>query len=125
MILVTWNIQCGKGTDGRVDLDRIVEVLTADGVPDIICLQEVARHMPSLDGGDGADQPAELARRLPGFEAAFGAGVDRQGAGGARAQLGNLILSRLPIVQIFRHLLPQPAETGVRHMPRQATEAVV
>ena len=125
MIIATWNIQCGKGTDGRVDLDRIVEVLTEEGLPDVVCLQEVARHMPALDGGRGADQVADLARRLPDFETAFGAAIDRLGQEEGRAQLGNLVLSRLPILQVFRHALPQPAEPGVLHMPRHAIEAVV
>ena len=43
-----------------------------------------------------------------------------------RRQFGNLILSRLPIIQVFNHLLPQPAPAmPCKHMPRQALEAVV
>lgn len=124
-VLLTWNIQCGLGVDGRVDLARIVDVATRDGVPDILCLQEVARHMPELDGGSGADQPAELMRLLPGFHAVYGAAIDRLGAGADRRQLGNLILSRSPASQVFRHALPQPADPDMKHMPRQATEVVL
>jgi endonuclease/exonuclease/phosphatase family metal-dependent hydrolase len=29
------------------------------------------------------------------------------------------------VLQVFRHLLPQPAEAGIKHMQRQAIEAVV
>ena len=123
-VLLTWNIQCGLGVDGRVDLQRIVDVATRDGVPDILCLQEVARHMPELDGGSGSDQPAELMRHLPGFHAVYGAAIDRSKDGETRSQLGNLILSRWPATQAFRHALPQPADPEVKHMPRQATEAV-
>ena len=42
-----------------------------------------------------------------------------------RWQFGNATLSRLPILSVFHHPLPQPAESGVRHMPRQATEITV
>jgi endonuclease/exonuclease/phosphatase family metal-dependent hydrolase len=34
----------------------------------------------------------------------------------ARRQFGNLILSRYPVLQVFRHLLPWPAEPGVLSM---------
>jgi endonuclease/exonuclease/phosphatase family metal-dependent hydrolase len=54
----------------------------------------------------------------------FGAAIDRGGDGARRARFGNLILSRLPVLQIFTHPLPQPAVPGVKHMPRQATEIV-
>ncbi len=124
--LLSWNIQCGRGVDGRVDLDRIARVIRETGDADLVCLQEVARCMPELDGGAGADQPARLAARFPGFEAVYGAALDLlRDEGGRRCQFGNLILCRLPVLQIFRHLLPQPADPGVLHMPRQATELVV
>src|SRR5262249_9567192 len=38
---------------------------------------------------------------------------------------GNLIFSRLPVGQVFRHLLPYPVDPGVNGMPRIALEAVV
>ena len=123
--LLTWNIQCGLGVDGRVDLERIVKVATRGSVPDILCFQEVARHMPDLDNGVGADQPAELMRLLPGFHAVYGAAIDRHRDGETRGELGNLILSRWPSIQAFRHALPQPADPEVKHMPRQAMEAVL
>jgi endonuclease/exonuclease/phosphatase family metal-dependent hydrolase len=55
----------------------------------------------------------------------FGAGLDREGDGGERRQFGNALLSRLPVLQVFRHLLPHPASGGIKHMQRQAIEAVV
>lgn len=126
-LVVTWNIQWGLGIDGRVDLDRIAQVIGTMGDPDILCLQEVARRMPSIDGA-GADQVAELAALFPGHAAVFGPAVERAGPGGngaPREEFGNLILSRLPILQVFRHPLPQPPDPAVKHMPRQATEAVI
>jgi endonuclease/exonuclease/phosphatase family metal-dependent hydrolase len=116
--IVTWNIQWGQGCDGVVNLPRIARVIKAMGEAEVICLQEVARNDPAIAGG--ADQAAELQALFPGYEAFYGAGVERP----PRA-FGNLLLSRVPVLQVFRHLLPHPAERGIRHMQRQAIEAVV
>jgi endonuclease/exonuclease/phosphatase family metal-dependent hydrolase len=127
MEILSWNIQCGRGVDGRTDLARIAGTIRAFADPDVICLQEVGQHMPDLDGGAGLDQPAELARLFPEYEAVFGAALDRRPdpASERRSRFGNLVLSRRPALQAFRHQLPQPADPTARHMPRQATEIVV
>lgn len=116
--ILTWNIQCGLGCDGVVNLPRIARVIKAMGEADVICMQEVTRNDPAIAGG--ADQAAELNALFPGFEAVFGPALWR-----GRRQFGNLILSRLPVLQVFNHLLPHPAEGGIKHMQRQAIEAVV
>lgn len=121
--ILTWNIQCGLGCDGAFDLARIARVARAMGDADVLCFQEVARNEPAFDGG--ADQVAALRALFPGYEAFYGAGLDRRGEGGGRREFGNLLLSRLKVAQAFRHLLPHPAEGGIRHMQRQAIEAVV
>ncbi|MFQ5773027.1 MAG: endonuclease/exonuclease/phosphatase family protein [Kiloniellaceae bacterium] len=125
MEIVTWNIQAGRGVDGALDLDRIARTVRAMGDPDVICMQEVARCMPELDGGAGADHAARIARFFPDHTPVFGAALDRDGGGKRRRQFGNLVLSRPPLVQIFRHLLPQPPHAGIKHMLRQAIEVVV
>lgn len=116
--IVTWNIQCGLGCDGVVNLPRIARVVKAMGEADVICMQEVTRNDPAIAGG--ADQAAELQALFPGFEAIFGPALSR-----GRRQFGNLVLSRLPVLQVFNHLLPHPAEGAIKHMQRQAIEAVV
>jgi endonuclease/exonuclease/phosphatase family metal-dependent hydrolase len=121
--ILTWNIQCGRGCDGRFDLARIARVAAAMGDSDVLCFQEVARNDPQY--GDGADQLAELQALFPHHRAFFGAALDRAGTGTERRQFGNLLLSRLPVLQVFFHLLPHPAEGGIKHMQRQAIEAVV
>lgn len=121
--ILTWNIQCGLGCDGAIDLARIARVAGALGDADVLCFQEVTRNDPTL--ADGADQVAELEALFPGYQAFFGAGLDRSGPGGARRQFGNVILSRLPVLQVFRHLLPHPPQGRIKHMQRQATEVVV
>ena len=59
MRLVTYNIQLGKGCDGRFDLRRIADAVRD---ADVIALQEVGRHW--LRSGI-TDQPLELAVLLP------------------------------------------------------------
>ncbi len=92
---------------------------------DVLCLQEVAVNFPGLDGSGGEDQVAELSAALPGYSAHYGAGTDVDDGKGGRSLFGNLILSRLPVVQVYRHLLPWPADPGVKSMQRIAVEAVV
>jgi endonuclease/exonuclease/phosphatase family metal-dependent hydrolase len=116
--IVTWNIQNGRGCDGVTDLARIARVAQAMGESDVLCFQEIARRDPAFGGG--ADQVAELEGLFPGFQAIFGPTLVR-----GERQYGNMILSRLPVLQVFNHLLPHPAEGGFKHMQRQAIEAVV
>lgn len=124
MRILSWNIQWGRGMDGRVDLARIAAQSLAKS-PDLLCLQEVARFHPDLPGGADEDQVAHLARLFPGFEPVYGAGSDLADGRGGRRQFGNLILSRYPVLQAFRHLLPWPADPVVPSMQRAAVEAVI
>ncbi len=92
---------------------------------DVLCLQEVAVNFPGLPGSRGEDQVAELSRALPGFSAHYGAATDVDDGNGGRSLFGNLIFSRLPVIQVYRHLLPWPADPAVKSMQRSAVEAVV
>lgn len=124
MRILSWNIQWGRGLDGKVDLARSAAV-ARDFDPDVLCLQEVAVNHRGLPGGAAMNQPEWLAGLFLGYEAAYGAGSDLPDGLGGRRQFGNLILSRRPILQVFRHLLPWPAEEGVPSMQRVAVEAVI
>lgn len=125
MKLISWNIQWGLGADGRVDLDRVVEHARRLADFDVLCLQEVASGYSDLTGNDGSDQFQALTDKLPGFIAIAGPAVDASGPNGKRRQFGNMIFSRFPVLQIFRHLLPWPAEAGVKSMQRAALEATL
>jgi endonuclease/exonuclease/phosphatase family metal-dependent hydrolase len=127
MKLITWNVQWCRGVDTRVDPARIVKHAKAIVDFDVLCLQEIANNFPDprLPGSRGENQFAELSRLLPGYQAVSGVAVDVPGEAGERRHFGNLILSRLPVGQVFRHLLPYPADPGVNGMPRIAVEAVV
>ena len=125
MRVLTWNIQWGRGADGRVDLARSVAAIRAAGEVELVCLQEVACNFPGLAGGAREDEPAHIAAAFPGFEAVFGAGMDVPDGGGGRARFGKLLLSRLPVGQVFRHLRPAPADADFPSMQRVCVEAVV
>lgn len=124
MRIISWNIQWGRGADGRVDLQRTITALRALGPAEVICLQEVTRGFPSLSG-EPEDEVAGLAQAFAGHEAVFAPGVDVIGERGGRGQFGNLLLSSLPVLQVFRHALPFPADASVPGMPRCCLEAVV
>jgi endonuclease/exonuclease/phosphatase family metal-dependent hydrolase len=125
MILITWNVQWCRGIDGVVDPARIARAARAFDDFDILCLQEVAVNFPGLLGSHGEDQVAELAAALPGYRALFGVATDLDDGNGGRRQFGNAIFTRLPVLQVFRHSLPWPADPTVPSMQRLALEAVV
>lgn len=125
MKLLSWNIQWGRGLDGRVDLARTLGVIHRLGDFDLICLQEVAINFPGLPGSRGEDQMAELSAGLPGYTAIYGAATDVPNTHGGRSQFGNAVFSRLPVGQVWRHLLPWPAEPATPSMQRILVEAVV
>src|SRR5437867_12516751 len=127
MILITWNVQWCRGVDGNVDPMRIVNEARRLADFDVLCLQEIADNYPDprLPGSDGEDQFARLATLLPGYAPVGGIAVDQPGDNGRRRRFGNMILSRLPVLQIYRYPLPYPCDPGVPGMPRIAVEAVV
>jgi endonuclease/exonuclease/phosphatase family metal-dependent hydrolase len=125
MKLLSWNIQWGRGMDGRVDLARILRTIRQLDDFDLICLQEVAVNFPGLPGSRGEDGVAELSAGLPGYTAIYGAATDVPNGHGGRSQFGNAIFSRLPVGQVWRHLLPWPAEPDMPSMQRVLVEAVV
>lgn len=125
LVLASWNIQAGRGCDGRLDLARIAAVLRAPEPPDLICLQEVASHMPAATCGLALDEPALLADMLADYTAIFRPAIDRlDPVSGGRAMFGCMIFSRLPVLHVLNHLLPRPPE-GPRSMQRQMLEVVV
>lgn len=125
MKLLSWNIQWGRGLDGRVDLARTLQTICQAGDFDVICLQEVAVNFPGLPGSRGEDQVAELSAGLPGYTVIYGAATDVPDGRGGRSQFGNAVFSRLPVGQAWRHLLPWPAEADTPSMQRVLVEAVV
>lgn len=123
MLLITWNIQWGKGCDGVVDLARTVAVARKFADADVFCFQEVSEHFRPLDGG--AEQSRQLASLLPGYAPVFRPAVETIDDEGRAHRFGNMTLSRLPVLQVRNHLLPWPEANAVRCMQRHALEVTV
>ncbi|MEO1992163.1 MAG: endonuclease/exonuclease/phosphatase family protein [Pirellulales bacterium] len=93
MRLLSWNIHKGiGGQDRRYSLHRIIDTIESEN-PDIICLQEVDRH---VHRSHFDDQPRLLASYFR-CQSMFQSNV--QVGNGA---YGNLVLSRWPIVSRHR-----------------------
>ena len=128
MKFVTYNIQYGRGRDGRFDLDRIAAEIAG---ADVIALQEVERFWTR---SGGVDQPSLIARHFPHHYWAYGPGIDlhldsggpsRAGAR-RRRQFGNMLLSSVPLLAVRHHLLPKLASLGPpMSLQRSALEAVI
>jgi endonuclease/exonuclease/phosphatase family metal-dependent hydrolase len=123
--LITWNIQWCRGCDGKVDPARLVAAARDLADFDVLCLQEVARNYPGLAGSSGEDQYRILAALLPDYSFIDGVATDVLAPDGTRRVFGNAIATRLPVLQIFRHLLPWPADPTVPSMQRSALEVVL
>lgn len=124
MRLLSWNVQWCRGMDGRVDPRRIAAEIMRLADPDVACLQEIAVNFPEMAGSGGEDQVSLLRSQLGRYEAFFAPAVDLPGKRGRR-QFGNLVLSRLPVGRVMRHLLPWPPAHDVQSMPRALVEVVV
>ncbi len=96
IVVLSYNIRHGLGTDGKIDLERTAAVIRSVS-PDVVALQEVDR---GTERSGGVDQARELGR-LTGLQAVFGRAIDYQGG-----QYGNAVLSRLPIRGSRVHPLP-------------------
>jgi endonuclease/exonuclease/phosphatase family metal-dependent hydrolase len=125
MKLISWNIQWCRGCDGRVNPARINRILREMADFDVLCLQEVARSYPDLAGSSGENQYETLAGLFSDYTVVKGVAVDVPASGGARREFGNAIVTRLPILQVFRRLLPWPADPSVPSMQRSAIEVML
>lgn len=95
--VLTYNIHHAEGQDGKVDLQRIADVIKSCR-PDLVALQEVDRLVTR---SGSVDQPSELAR-LTAMHVAFGSNITLQGG-----EYGNVLLSRFPISDRRNNLLPR------------------
>jgi endonuclease/exonuclease/phosphatase family metal-dependent hydrolase len=125
MKLISWNVQWCRGCDGRVDPARIARVAREMADFDVLCLQEVASNYPDLAGSPGEDQYEALAGLFPRYTVVKGVATDLPAAQGDRREFGNAIVTRLPVLQVFRRLLPWPADPSVPSMQRSAVEVVL
>ena len=125
MKLISWNVQWCRGCDGRVNPARISKVVKEMADVDVLCLQEVARNFPSLEGSAGENQYETLAGLFPDYAVIEGVATDVLAPQGERREFGNALITRLPILQVYRRLLPWPADASVPSMQRAAIEVVL
>ena len=64
--VLTYNIHHGEGTDGRIDLPRLAEVM-ATAQPDLVALQEVDEATDRVSGVNELDELAKLTHMHPAF----------------------------------------------------------
>ena len=110
--VLTYNIHHAEGIDGRVDIDRVADVIES-AHPDIVCLQEVDAGMARTGH---ADMPAQLAQRLQ-MHMAFGPNLFE-----GQARYGNATLTRHSIVTQENLPLPNPAGQEPRGCLRTVVE---
>lgn len=87
--VMTYNIHHGEGTDGRIDLLRIAELIKQERA-DIVALQEVDRGVQRTAR---RDLPAELAA-LTGMSVVFSNNFHYQGG-----EYGNAVLTRFAVLR--------------------------
>ncbi|MBL8709350.1 MAG: endonuclease/exonuclease/phosphatase family protein [Rhodospirillaceae bacterium] len=120
MRLVCYNIQYGRGKDGRIDLARIAAELAALDA-DVLALQEVE---VGWQRSGGVDQPAALAAWLPGYFSLYLPGFDLHGTQGRR-QFGNMLLARQPIWSARAIPLPKLPASDAFNMDLGAVEGLL
>jgi endonuclease/exonuclease/phosphatase family metal-dependent hydrolase len=103
--VMSFNIHHGVGTDNRLDLQRIANIVATENV-DIVGLQEVDRHWS--ERSDFVDQASWLARKLE-MHVVYGANLDLDplAPGEPRRQYGTAILSDAPILEWDNTFLPR------------------
>jgi endonuclease/exonuclease/phosphatase family metal-dependent hydrolase len=126
MLFATYNIHYGIGADGRYDVSRIADTVSA---ADIMCLQEVTRGFP--DNGY-ADHTAEIGKRLNRYYRFHGpmeADASTIAADGTitsrRRSFGNAIVSRWPILWSRGVMLPKTHLDKGFDLQRGYIEAVI
>lgn len=102
--VLCYNIHHGRGTDDKVDLQRLAKVIRSVD-PDLVALQEVDNKTKRTGG---IDQTAELAR-LTDLHGIFGRQIDFQGG-----TYGQAVLSRFPVEGSEIHILPGEPDRETR-----------
>lgn len=94
--VLTYNVHAGVGMDGRLDLERIAQVIRSS-CPDLVALQEVDRKTERSQSMDQAVRYAELT----GLHGVFRKAINYDGG-----EYGQAVLSRWPLSQVEVHHLP-------------------
>ncbi|MCC6145623.1 MAG: endonuclease/exonuclease/phosphatase family protein [Candidatus Hydrogenedentes bacterium] len=111
--VLIYNIHHGEGTDGKVDLDRIAQVIR-DAQADLVLLQEVDRNLPRTNR---LDFPAILQDKI-GMHAWFEPNLKWDGG-----EYGNATFTNLNVVDHDNLALPNPHNEEPRGALRLRIEA--
>jgi endonuclease/exonuclease/phosphatase family metal-dependent hydrolase len=106
--VMTFNIHVGVGTDKKLDLHRIADVITRER-PDLVGLQEVDRGVRRTEGIDEIKELAKMTR----MDYAFGHNLDYQ-----EGQYGIAILSKFLIQKTDHRKFENRREAERRGMLR-------
>jgi endonuclease/exonuclease/phosphatase family metal-dependent hydrolase len=128
MRVLSWNIQYGKSVNNGSDFMRTLDYIKSLGDFDIICLQEVARHMTDYCSPDQQDQLRIAQQCFANYKPFWGSGFSWPSATvdpSDRQEFGNLTLIKNDPLDFKVHQLPQPAVPGKWQMPRVAIETCI
>jgi len=100
MKILTYNIHHWEGTDGRVEVDRVAEVIH-ESKADVVALNEVF-HPAVMELG--APPLLETTARHLGMACVFGETLSFYPEAGFPAPYGNALLTRYPILSAEAHL---------------------
>ena len=109
MKFLSYNIQYGKGQDGKYNLYRIAQIIKE---ADVACIQEVEKFWQR---SGFVDQTQILSELLPNYYSVFGPALDMDASlkneygqiANRRRQFGNMIFSKFPIISSRNFPLPK------------------
>lgn len=87
--VMSYNIHHAEGTDGKVDVQRIADLIKAENV-DVVGLQEIDRGVKRTDGRDIIKELS----KLTGMDFYFDRNIQYQGG-----EYGNAVLTRFPMLK--------------------------
>ena len=128
MRILSWNVQYGKSCDAVFDLSHTLQHIDSLGDFDVICLQELARHMPDYVTDANPDQLAMIKQAFTGYSVVWGAGFSwpaNADQDSARQEFDNASLVRHGLQDFKIHQLPLPAAPGNYQMQRVAIETII
>ena len=128
MRLLSWNVQYGKSPNNDLNFIRTLDYIKSLGEFDVICLQELARHMPDYCTQGQADQLKLSQQSFPGYRLVWGSGFSWPSISDKwldRQEFGNLTLIKNGLLDYKVHQLPQPAVPAKLQMSRVAIDTCI
>ncbi len=128
MRVLSWNVQYGKSAGNNIDFIRTLNHISSLGEFDIICLQEITRHMADYCLPGQEDQLQLVQQHFKKYYPVWGASFSWASAGSnrlKRQEFGNLTMVKADPLDYRVHQLPQPAVPGKLQMPRVAIEVYI